>query len=174
MTQEQWGQLKEELREAVGKNNYKNWIEPLHLTNVSNDVAVFRVPTNFIGNYVAQHYGDLILYKVTNLTPNVRRIEFQVAANSTDQPTAVLAETQGGEANEIAVHGKEYKLLESVLSSAPLDERFTFDRFVVGKPNELAHAAAKRVSEGGEVTFNPLFLYGGVGLGKTHLMHAIV
>ncbi|MEM9129817.1 MAG: chromosomal replication initiator protein DnaA, partial [Pseudomonadota bacterium] len=173
MTQEQWGQLKEELREAVGKNNYKNWIEPLHLTNVSNDVAVFRVPTNFIGNYVAQHYGDLILYKVTNLTPNVRRIEFQVAANSTDQPTAVLAETQGGEANEIAVHGKEYKLLESVLSSAPLDERFTFDRFVVGKPNELAHAAAKRVSEGGEVTFNPLFLYGGVGLGKTHLMHAI-
>ena len=52
-------------------------------------------------------------------------------------------------------------------------ERFTFDRFVVGKPNELAHAAAKRVSDGGKVTFNPLFLYGGVGLGKTHLMHSI-
>jgi chromosomal replication initiator protein len=54
-----------------------------------------------------------------------------------------------------------------------LDSRFTFDNFVVGKPNELAHAAARRVSEGGPVTFNPLFLYGGVGLGKTHLMHAI-
>ena len=54
-----------------------------------------------------------------------------------------------------------------------MDERFTFDRFVVGKPNELAHAAAKRVSDGGKVTFNPLFLYGGVGLGKTHLMHSI-
>ena len=59
------------------------------------------------------------------------------------------------------------------LPSAPLDARFTFDKFVVGKPNELAHAAAKRVSDGGKVTFNPLFLYGGVGLGKTHLMHAI-
>jgi chromosomal replication initiator protein len=59
------------------------------------------------------------------------------------------------------------------LPGSPLDARFTFDNFVVGKPNELAHAAARRVSEGGPVTFNPLFLYGGVGLGKTHLMHAI-
>ena len=62
---------------------------------------------------------------------------------------------------------------EIELPQAPLDGRFTFDNFVVGKPNELAHAAARRVADGGEVAFNPLFLYGGVGLGKTHLMHAI-
>ncbi|MCF8479455.1 MAG: chromosomal replication initiator protein DnaA [Rhodospirillum sp.] len=57
--------------------------------------------------------------------------------------------------------------------SAPLDPRFTFKNFVVGKPNEFAYAAAKRVAESDQVAFNPLFLYGGVGLGKTHLMHAI-
>ena len=61
----------------------------------------------------------------------------------------------------------------SLLPVAPLDKRFTFDSFVIGKPNELAHAASRRVAEGGPVSFNPLFLYGGVGLGKTHLMHAI-
>ena len=61
----------------------------------------------------------------------------------------------------------------SDVGAAKLDPRFTFEQFIVGKPNELAFAAAKRVGEGGPVTFNPLFLYGGVGLGKTHLMHAI-
>lgn len=173
MTQEQWGELKKELLDAVGKNNYKNWIEPLQLTGVSDDVAMFKVPTNFLGNYVAQHYGDLILYKISNLSPSVRRIDFQVAANSTDRPTSVDDEASPVGAKNEAITAKNYKSLESVLPSAPLDDRFTFDRFVVGKPNELAHAAAKRVSEGGDVTFNPLFLYGGVGLGKTHLMHAI-
>jgi len=87
---------------------------------------------------------------------------FHVPANQTSKPKL---------AKPVAVAAPKPKRGE--VPGAPLDKRFRFETFVVGKPNELAHAAAKRVAEGGPVTFNPLFLYGGVGLGKTHLMHAI-
>lgn len=170
MTQEQWGQIKQDLLKTIGKNNFTNWIEPLELTAISDDVVTFKVPTTFQGNYVSRNFGELILFKVNGFAPSIRRIDFQVAANSTQKPVATpkAAPATAAEPARTAT-----RLTDDVLSSAPLDERFTFDRFVVGKPNELAHAAAKRVAEGGPVTFNPLFLYGGVGLGKTHLMHAI-
>ncbi len=164
MTQEQWGELKKELLKTVGSHNYKNWIEPLELNGVSDDgVATFSVPTSFLGNYVSREYGDLIQYQIRSLLPEIRRLRFQVAANSAAKPKVPASTTL----QPAMIQN------DGLMPAAPLDERFTFDTFVVGKPNELAHAAAKRVAEGGPVTFNPLFLYGGVGLGKTHLMHAI-
>jgi len=174
MTREQWGLIKEELRETVGSNNYKTWIEPLELTDIADDVVTFHVPTTFLGNYVSRNFGDLILFKVNGMSPQVRRIDFQVAANTAARPARLKAESgmpPYGNGSQTAAAARRNG--ESAVASAPLDKRFTFDTFVVGKPNELAHAAARRVAEGGPVTFNPLFLYGGVGLGKTHLMHAI-
>lgn len=175
MTQEQWGQLKQELLKTVGKNNYTNWIEPLELSGVSDGVATFSVPTSFLGNYVSQNFGDLILYQMNTVAPQIRRVKFSAAANSGHSPTSapVTAKPESGEKHPKAPARSGSASSDDRLNTAPLDERFTFDTFVVGKPNELAHAAAKRVAEGGPVTFNPLFLYGGVGLGKTHLMHAI-
>ncbi len=165
MTQEQWGQLQRKLLGTVGKNNYANWIEPLEFFEISEGVATFHVPTNFLGNYVAQNFGDLILHQLSEAGQVVRRVNFRVPANSTQRPAPVVAPVSSTE--QPAIAGSDQ------VPGAPLDKRFTFDSFVVGKPNELAHAAARRVAEGGPVTFNPLFLYGGVGLGKTHLMHAI-
>jgi chromosomal replication initiator protein len=170
MTQEQWGQVKQQLLKTVGSNNYKTWIEPLELNAVSDGVATLAAPTSFLGNYVSQNFGDLILYQMGIVNADVRRIKFQVAANQGAGPAApaqATAETTPTPAANPSTTS------DSLFPTAPLDDRFTFDSFIVGKPNELAHAAAKRVAEGGPVTFNPLFLYGGVGLGKTHLMHAI-
>ncbi|EDM73044.1 chromosomal replication initiator protein DnaA [Roseobacter sp. AzwK-3b] len=186
MTQEQWGQLKQDLLKSIGKNNYTNWIEPLELADVNEGVATFSVPTSFLGNYVSQNFGDLILYKMNTFAPDIRRVQFRVAANSAARPAmaspagarpdvdgAADAPASAARSGVTTDAGQPQSASDIRLNTAPLDERFTFDSFVVGKPNELAHAAARRVAEGGPVTFNPLFLYGGVGLGKTHLMHAI-
>lgn len=160
MTDETWGTVLETLRDQLGANTFSNWIEPLSFSDVTDGVATFHVPTNFMGNYVAQNYSEQIVYLMNRSGAEVSRAKFAVAQKSAC-PTSKPTTTEQPPANTAAVPG------------APLDARFTFDRFVVGKPNELAFAAAKRVAEGGPVTFNPLFLYGGVGLGKTHLMHAI-
>ena len=200
MTEEKWGQLRSRLLKTVGQNNFTTWIEPLEFSSVDDGVAVFHVPTNFMGNYVSQNFADLILHEFNLSGEPVQRLAFKVAANSParparsiDQPAepyselAVAAGQSGGyaepQAEWAAASGASEALSLSAqaaakdpsysLQAAPLDPRFTFDSFVVGKPNELAHAAARRVAEGGPVTFNPLVLYGGVGLGKTHLMHAI-
>jgi len=162
MTHETWGQVRENLRGTVGANNYTHWIEPLEFGALTEGVVTFHVPTTFIGNYVAQHFGDVILYHLNRSGASVQRLSFLPAANLRRQ----LAAADGTVAVSVPDESAEEPRMN-------LDPRFTFDRFVVGKPNELAHAAARRVAEGGDVTFNPLFLYGGVGLGKTHLMQAI-
>ena len=157
-----WTKLKISLKKSIGENNFNNWLSPINFSYVDQDMAVFTVPTNFLGNYVSQNWGELITEQISSENNEISRIRFEVDTQSNNfgdpQPSAP-AQVNFQKDNELA--------------SAQLDKRFTFDAFVVGKPNELAHAAARRVAEGGDVSFNPLFLYGGVGLGKTHLMHAI-
>jgi chromosomal replication initiator protein len=164
MTREKWGQLRQRLLETVGQSNYSNWIEPIEFRDTQEGVATLCVPTNFLGNYVSQNFSDVILHELRSEDPDIRRLKFTVPTPDTAQQKVRALPAR----NENDRPG-----LAAGITAAPLDTRFTFDTFVVGKPNELAHAAAKRVAEGGPVTFNPLFLYGGVGLGKTHLMHAI-
>ncbi|NNL19520.1 MAG: chromosomal replication initiator protein DnaA, partial [Boseongicola sp.] len=165
MINEMWGQVRENLIKAVGKNNYTNWIEPLELSKLDDGVATFHVPTHFMGTWVSRNFGDQILRQLAAKEGGVNRVEFVVPS---DAKTPISTKK-----TDAIVRKKAAPAIDQDLPGAPLDARFTFDSFVVGKPNELAHAAAKRVAEGGPVTFNPLFLYGGVGLGKTHLMHAI-
>ena len=165
MNTDAWGRLREELITSVGKNNFVNWIEPLEFSRLENGIVTFFVPTNFMGDWVQRNFGDAILQLLAANGKDVSRVQFRV-------PTAPV--TNALPRQKPAVPATRFSVSDDIdVPGAPLDPRFTFDKFVVGKPNELAHAAARRVAEGGDVTFNPLFLYGGVGLGKTHLMHAI-
>ncbi|WP_193140357.1 MULTISPECIES: chromosomal replication initiator protein DnaA [unclassified Meridianimarinicoccus] len=184
MTNEIWGEVQLALRQSVGDHNYKTWISPIEFNTFEDGVAHFHVPTNFIGTWVNRNYADKILAHLHSAGAKVRRIEFDVRLAGSPIAAAATADAPAMATAEVAAVAAAPALATpQVQASAPaprieepggkLDARYTFDRFVVGPPNELAHAAARRVAEGGPVNFNPLFLYGGVGLGKTHLMHAI-
>ena len=162
MDDRKWTKLKISLKKSIGENNFNNWLSPIEFSHVEEDVAIFTVPTNFLGNYVSQNFGEIIVAQISLEVNKINRIRFEV-----DNKSNNLASSQPSAPAHISFPK------DNELTGAQLDKRFTFDAFVVGKPNELAHAAARRVAEGGDVSFNPLFLYGGVGLGKTHLMHAI-
>lgn len=183
MTNDIWGDVRQGLRNSVGQNNYKTWIEPLEFADLTDGIATFVVPSQFVGNWVSRNYGEQIIREIAASGASARRIDFRVErpAAAAAAPQAESAAPAGsGEAGPQAAAAKPPRAPAQParpggmeIQGASLDRNYSFDSFVVGKPNELAHAAARRVAEGGPVTFNPLFLYGGVGLGKTHLMHAI-
>ena len=162
MAAEHWANISDGLRSEIGDSNHRNWIAPLECLGIADGVMRLRAPSRFVGDWVKRTYHDQIFAHARTVAAEVARLEFIVG--DARPPVHRLS------APEIApmrpAPGED-------IQGAPLDGKYNFDNFVVGKPNELAHAAARRVAVGGPVTFNPLFLYGGVGLGKTHLMHAI-
>ncbi|MFO1106997.1 MAG: chromosomal replication initiator protein DnaA [Amaricoccus sp.] len=166
-----WSRVRGHLRSQIGKDAYQNWIHPLDFVGADHGVVQIAAPTSFIGTWVQRNYGDVIRQLLTKESVPVTRLEFTVAAPHVPAKPAASAPQAEPPAARAEASPAAHPDVE--LPQSPLDGRFTFDNFVVGKPNELAHAAARRVAEGGDVSFNPLFLYGGVGLGKTHLMHAI-
>jgi len=171
-----WRAVCDDLSVRLGKNNYLTWIEPLRLLAIEGGVARLAVPTTFFGDWVARHFADAIRAALGACGAAAERLEFVVArqgAQTAERPAEPAREKARDLGRDLGRDGARETGADADLPGAPLDARFTFESFVVGKPNELAHAAARRVAEGGPVTFNPLFLYGGVGLGKTHLMHAI-
>jgi len=171
------------MREEVGAHEYENWLLRLELVGVDSGAARVAAPTRFISGWVERHYGESLLRRVARELPQVTRLSFHAAPTaaavcamdgSPEEPPAGTSASASGPPTPAAAPSPAAGDGDAGLSpSQRLDPRFTFERFVVGKPNELAHAAARRVAEGEQVTFNPLFLYSASGLGKTHLMHAI-
>ena len=172
--EKKWLNLKKDLKKIVGDTAYNNWLKQLTFLSVKDQTISFSVPTKFLRDWVVNNYADKIKNQCKNYIKNIEAIKFVV------KPAG--GRVVPGTARTIKNTDNQWKSSLDIRSNqssspndfgAPLDPRFTFDNFVVGKPNELAFAASQRVAESENVTFNPLFLYGGVGLGKTHLMHAI-
>ncbi len=190
---EEWERVRGRLRAEVGDAAFRSWLKPLTMVGAKDGVARMSVPTRFMRDWVVSHYAERIQSLWQDESVGIERVEIVVQPPPRPEPKPdrappnrapeVTADrfanpqqsssrpaNQRTAADVVARSESEgaYKDL-----SAPLDPRFTFENFVVGKPNELAYAAAQRVAEASSVPFNPLFLYGPVGLGKTHLMHAI-
>ena len=181
--EQEWARVLGQLKAEIGDDAFRNWLRPINLHQVDSGLAIVAAPTRFLRDWVRAHYADRLLALWRAENERVTRLSVIVAAS----PQYV-----NGNHSAIPEDAVEIPPVETALAgSAPLfeigddraqllalDQRFVFENFVVGKPNELAHAAARRVAEacvspGHTVPFNPLFLYGGVGLGKTHLMHAV-
>jgi chromosomal replication initiator protein len=161
-----WKQVHKALRGEFGEAVFRSWLKPLTLQACYHGTLEVSVPTRFMKDWIQTHYSKRILEMCTEKDASIKRVEIVVVQNAIPQDEESGAQQQ--KANENSKQSQDQFEIAS-----PLDERFTFDSFVVGKPNALAHAAARRVVESSAVPFNPLFIYGGVGLGKTHLMHAI-
>ena len=170
-----WARLKKELKKTVGDTAYNNWLKQITFLSIENQTISFSVPTKFLRDWVVNNYADKIKNQCKKHVEKIEAIKFVVkplGGRVVPGTARTIKQNDSHWKNSLDIRNNQYPSSDNEFG-APLDPRFTFDNFVVGKPNELAFAASQRVAESEKVHFNPLFLYGGVGLGKTHLMHAI-
>ena len=157
--EQQWAHIAGLLRVDIGDNNHRSWIAPVEPVSVGSGVLALRAPTRFVRDWVRTHYGDRIRLLWSQHYGAVARVD--IAAGETAARPVV---TGPGPANDSAQD-------EETDLSSPLDARLTFAHFVTGPANAMAAGALKRLTTG-EDSYNPLFVHGGVGLGKTHLLQA--
>jgi len=184
MTSADWDRVKGRLKDEVGDAAYRSWLRPITVHEVMDGAVRLALPTRFMRDWVATHYAERIRTLWGAENPAIRTVEIVVDGVR----TTVAASRPAAKAASAAAKAAPASVKPPLFPVSPvqacatvdvdelgatLDPRFTFANFVVGKPNEFAAAAAQRVAEAERVSFNPLFLYSGVGLGKTHLMHAI-
>jgi chromosomal replication initiator protein len=179
----EWAHIVGNLRAEIGEAAYRSWLQPIIFERVDGGQAVIAAPTPFLRDWVAANYADRILALWRAENRGVIRVSVVVGANGHQNGFHHPAGSAAASGNleppaASSPDGGTLEITEDRVQVSALDPRFTFENFVVGTPNQFAHAAARRVAEAcastaHTVPFNPLFLYGGVGLGKTHLMHAV-
>jgi chromosomal replication initiator protein len=184
--QERWRRVKERLRSELGDDVFTSWFGRMELETADNGLLRLSVPTRFLRNWIQSHYSERVLAKWQEEEPNVTRLELTVRSATIKlpalKPKPPESLTPSREARDgVAVNGDmrgsvPFMTVHEALGGSPLDPRLTFETFIVGRSNTLAHAAAKQVAtsrRGEPLMFNPLYTHAAVGLGKTHLLQAI-
>jgi chromosomal replication initiator protein len=162
-----WQNVRDQLRAEFGTRSFETWLKPITFHSVEAREIILTLPNSFMRDWVQSHFADRMRSLWAAQLRGLAGVQFVVGAASTAADTVAAV---------AALATAQPKMADAPLESlpgSPLDPRYTFDRFIVGTSNQFAHSAALRVAEGGSVAFNPLFLHSSVGLGKTHLMHAI-
>ena len=150
-----WARVRAALRHETGDRNFDTWLAPLSMLSAEGDRVTLAAPTAFLADWVAGNFADKLRQQWAVQRPGTRHVVVSIQAVSAAVPSVLMMPSAGP------------------AISLPVEARYNFDNFIVGKSNELAYNAAQAVAEPGPVGFNPLFLHGTTGLGKTHLMHAI-
>ena len=174
-----WSRILESAKAALPEQAFRTWLAPTQAVAVSNDLLVVATPNPFAVDWVEDKYAGLLTGIGEHLFGRRFTLSVQYQGNGkappvpahidlAPPPPAAAPRQESAPAAHAGTHAHETR---GVL--APLNPRYSFDRFVVGNNNQLAAAAAHGVAEAPARMYNPLFIYGGVGLGKTHLMHAI-
>ena len=158
---ELWEQVKERVREHVNEQSFTTWFVPTRQERFSNGELVVSVPSKFFKDWLNEHFQVLIRETASAIAGRECTVVFQPVERKVEEADDRSRQVPLPEARPL-YHG-----------GTILNRKYTFDTFVVGSSNQMAHAASLAVADGHSKTYNPLFLYGGVGLGKTHLLHAI-
>jgi len=160
-TANSWDKFLEHVKSRVSINTFTTWFQPTRLNRVEGETLFVQIPSAVFRQVLTRTYGEIVKAVFHEIGVPNTRVQYVCTE---EEPVAAAA--------PVVVPVKQSKLdFES--SDHQLNLRYTFDSFVVGKSNEFAHAASRAVAEQPSKAYNPLFLYGGVGMGKTHLMHAI-
>ena len=168
--QDLWKAALGDIELQVSKANYKTWLASTSIVNRSNGIVTVAVPNSFTKEWLENKYHKFILRSLRNIESEIKEVVYQIKPNQVKEESKNKKQT---DEDRFAAH-KQLDFVElNVDVETNLNPRYTFENFIVGPSNELAHAAAVAVTKNLGTKYNPLFIYGGVGLGKTHLIQAI-
>jgi chromosomal replication initiator protein len=155
-----WDEVADRLKEALNGQTYRTWFDQVEGGKVTDDEVVLTVPNDFTRQWIEAHFHGLVKAAVRELTGDERPVRLEVRRDGDSEPRSVAPAEA---AAEVPIR----------TSFEGLNPKYTFDSFVIGSSNRFAHAAALAVAEAPAQAYNPLFIYGGTGLGKTHLLQAV-